>query len=165
MKRFTFGIVMASVLALAAYSAAGAQPRGGSGGAPRAEGPGAGRGVMMMLRGLDLTDQQRAEVRTILQAQSASREAFRAEARLHRKLRSELFADAPDTGRLADLQQQLVQAQADRLAAQIATGQQVAQVLTAEQRAAARERLAQAPAREGTAQRGPGAWRERGRTP
>lgn len=46
MKRLTFGILMASVLALSAYSVAGAQPpRGGAGWGPKGEGPGRMTGI------------------------------------------------------------------------------------------------------------------------
>ena len=57
-----------------------------------------------------------------------------------------MFADAPDTQKIATLQQQLAETQAARLAHQIAVQQKIAQVLTAEQRAKVRERLTQAPA-------------------
>jgi Spy/CpxP family protein refolding chaperone len=66
---------------------------------------------------------------------------------LRRQLEAEIFADAPDAQKSAGLQDQLVQAQAQRLAKEIATEQKIAQVLTAEQRAKIRDRLAQQPAR------------------
>jgi Spy/CpxP family protein refolding chaperone len=161
MRRFTIGIVMTAVLALGTFGIAGAQgPRGGAGLGPRGEGGGPGRAGMLMLRGLDLTDQQRSEVRAILQAQQGALDTVRAEARLHRELRAELLADAPDSQKLADIQQQLAQAHADRLGAQVAVGQQLAQVLTPEQRATARERLAGAPER-GARGRGPEGRRAR----
>lgn len=161
MKRFTFGIVTAAALALGAYSIAGAQaPRGGPGFGPRGDAPGEGRGAMMMLRGVELTDEQRNEARAILQAHRGLIGTPGAEAELHRALRAEIFADAPDGLKLADLQQQLAQAHANRLAAQIAVGQQLAQVLTPAQRASVRERLAQAPQR-GFGGRGPEGRRAR----
>lgn len=161
MKRFSLGIVMASVLALSAYTVAGAQPqRGGPGMGPRGDGPGAGRGAMMMLRGLDLSEQQRSEARAILQEERGALGAVRTEVQLHRQLQAELLADAPDAQKLAELQQQLTEAHANRLAAQINVGQRLAQVLTPEQRATARERLAEAPQR-GVGPRGPEGRRAR----
>ncbi len=157
MKRFTTSVVMAAVLGVAAYSVAGAQgPGRGWGSGPRADGMGAGRGAQMMLRGLDLTDQQQEQVRAVREAQRGTREAALENLRLHRDLRSEIFAEAPDPQRIAALQQQITQEQADRFARQLETEQQVAQVLTTEQRATVRERLAQAPARgEAGARRSP----------
>ena len=56
-----------------------------------------------------------------------------------------MFAETPDAQKIATLQQQLVQAQCERLANEIAIEQKIAAVLTAEQRAQVRERLSQAP--------------------
>ena len=57
-----------------------------------------------------------------------------------------MFTEAPDAQKIATLQQQLVQAQSDRLTHEIAVQPKVAAVLTADQRAKVRERLSQAPA-------------------
>ena len=155
MKRFTFSVVLTAVLGLAAYTLADAQndnrfgrmggehpgffqERGGPGGVRR--GPGGRGGPMFALRGLDLTDEQRAQIRTIQQEERGDQRPP-ADMPLHRQLQAALFADVPDATLIGALQQQLVQAQAARLATQIAVEQKIAQVLTGEQRAQVRERL------------------------
>ena len=95
---------------------------------------------MFALRGLDLTDEQRAQIRTIQQEERGDQRPP-ADMALHRQLQAALFADVPDATLIGALQQQLVQAQAARLATQIAVEQKIAQVLTGEQRAQVRERL------------------------
>jgi Spy/CpxP family protein refolding chaperone len=104
---------------------------------------------MMMLRGLDLNDEQQAQVKAIRDAGRDSHQGPPAEFELHRQLQAEIFADAPDAQKVTSLQEQIAQAQTTRLANQIATEQKIAQVLTAEQRAKVRERLANAPAGRG----------------
>ena len=158
MKRLTFSMVITGVLALAAYSLADAHGNFGQRGFGRPEfaqdgagpgGPGRGRGgrgfgPMFSLRGIELTDDQKAQIKAIHDAEREAmgdRQGPPADAALHRALQGELFADNPDSQKLAALQQQLVQAQSARLARQIAIEQKVAGVLTAEQRAQVRERL------------------------
>ena len=143
MKRFTSSVVMAAVLGFAAYTWSGAQgPPGQPGpGSGRPGGPGFGRGGMALLRGADLSEQQRADIKAIRDAARESQAGPPAEVALRRQLDTELFADAPDAQKIAALQEQLLRAQADRLAREIATDQKIAQVLTAEQRARIRDRL------------------------
>jgi protein CpxP len=160
MKRLTYSVVIAAVLGLAAYTIAGAQaPRRGAGPGPGFDGFGGrgpgGAGVMGLLRGLNLTDQQREQIRAIHEAERESRDVQPGAGQLHRQLLGEIFADAPDSQKLAEAQQQLLQAHANALAKQTAVSQQIAQMLTAEQRAAVRERLAAAPARAPGARRAP----------
>jgi Spy/CpxP family protein refolding chaperone len=146
---------MTGVLALAAYSFAGAHgdrgPRefggaslfqdgpGGAGGPGRGRGPRGGG--MPGLRGIELTDDQKAQIEALRDAERGNRQGPPADAALHRGLQAELFADAPDQQKIAALQQQLAQAQTARLAQRIAFEQKVAQILTAEQRAQIRDRL------------------------
>lgn len=153
MKRFALSVVMTGVLGLAAYTFSGAQPpvRGPEGG-PRGGGPGGGRGDMMFLRGANLSEEQRAAIKAIRDAEQPAPEGA-SEPRLRRDLQAEVFAEAPDTQKIATLQQQLGEVQAARLARQVAVDQKIAQVLTGEQRAKIRERLAQGP----EARRRPGA--------
>jgi protein CpxP len=164
MKRFTLSVVITAVLGLAAYSLADAQGdrRGPPFGGPGLfqDGPGAGRqgrahgprggGLMFGLRGLDLTDEQRTQIRAIHEAErggagsvAGGRSGVPVDAALRRELQTQLFADAPDAQKIAALQQELVQAHSARLARQIALEQKIAQVLTAEQRAQVREGLGQ----------------------
>ncbi len=147
MKRLTFSVVITAVLGLAAYTMAGAQGagRGPGSGPPGLEGPrgGFGRGAGPALRGIELTDEQKAQIQAIREANRESRNDVPAEVPAHRQLQAEVFADVPDDLKLGALQEQVLQAHSARLAKQIALEQQIAQVLTAEQRATVRERLAQ----------------------
>jgi Spy/CpxP family protein refolding chaperone len=149
MKRLTLSVVMTGVLALAAFSLSNAQQGGET---PRGRGPGApggpggfGRGGVAVLRGVDLNDEQKASIKAVLEAERSARTGAPADMGLRRELEAELFADSPDAQKIVTLQQQLVQAQGERLAREIAVQQKVAAVLTAEQRAQVRERLSQAP--------------------
>jgi Spy/CpxP family protein refolding chaperone len=105
-----------------------------------------------VLRGLDLTEEQQAQLTALRDAERVQREGPPADVQLRRQLQAELFAEAPDAAKLAAIQQQLVQAHAARLARQVAAEQRIAQILTAEQRAKVRERLS---AREAGADPGP----------
>jgi Spy/CpxP family protein refolding chaperone len=156
MKRLTLTVVMTGVLGLAAFSLSNAQ-QGGE--APRGRGPGGpggfGRGGAAVLRGVDLTDEQKAAITAIHEAERQARTGPPADLTLRRQLEAEVFAEAPDAQAIATLQQQLVQAQSERLAHEIAVQQKVAAVLTPEQRSKIRERLSQAPPQR----RGPGGRR------
>ena len=149
MKRLILSVVMTGVLGLAAFSLSNAQQSGDS---PRGRGPGGpggpggfGRGGVAVLRGVDLTDEQKASIMAIHDEHRQARTGPPADAALRRDLEAEVFAEAPDAQKIATLQQQLVQAQSERLAHEIAVQQKVAAVLTADQRAKVRERLSQAP--------------------
>ena len=156
MKRFVSSVMMTGVLGLAAYTFSGAHPpaRGPEG---RRGGPGGPRAGIGLLRDANLSEEQKAAIKAIRGEESPAAIGEPAEARLRRELQAEVFADAPDAGKIASLQQQLAQSQASRLARQIETEQKIAQVLTAEQRAKVRERLSQAPSER----RAPRAERER----
>ena len=146
MKRFALSVVMTGMLGLAAYTFSGAQPpsRGPEGQRPRG-GPGGGRGEIALLRSADLTEEQKAAIKAIREAEQSAQQGPSVEGRLRRELQAEVFADHPDTQKIASLQQQLAESQSARLARQIATDQKIAQILTAEQRARIRERLSQSP--------------------
>jgi Spy/CpxP family protein refolding chaperone len=102
---------------------------------------------MFTLRGLDLTDDQRARIRAIHEEGREARQGPPADVQLRRELQAALYADTPDPAKIAGLQEQLLQAQAARQANQVAIEQKIAQVLTPEQRAQVRERLAGKPGR------------------
>lgn len=167
MKRLTLSVVGAAVLGLAAYTLAGAQAAGqterqgpGRGFGIAGRGPGGpggpvfGRGPMMLLRDVELSDQQKEEIRTILKAEADGRQGPPAEAALQRQLQAELYADNPDLQKLDSIQQQLTQAEAARLAKRVEIEQKIAAVLTPEQRAQVREKLSSAP-QERPRRRGP----------
>ncbi len=159
MKRLTLSVMITAVLGLSAYTMAGAQGPGRERGFGPGGPGGPGRGAGAMLRGLDLTDDQQAQIKAIHEAERAAREtasgaAPAAEAQLHRQLHAEVFADSPDTQKMATLQEQILLAQAARLTKRLEVEQKIAQVLTAKQRQAVRERLAQAPRRATSRARG-----------
>ena len=140
MKRFALSVVMTGVLGLAAYTLSGAQPpAGGAGGGRPRGGPGGGGPGIAFLRGADLTEEQRTAIKAIREAERPAEPPV--EGRLRRELHAEVFAEAPDTQKIATLQQQLAESQSARLAREVATEQKIAQVLTPEQREKIRERL------------------------
>ena len=145
MKRFTLSVVLTGVLGLAAYTFSGAQPPAGPEGGPRPRGGPGGRGGIALLRDANLTDDQKAAIKAIRDADRAPDQNVAEDAQLRRQLQAEVFSDAPDAQKIASLLQQLSEAQSARLARQIATDQKIAQVLTAEQRAKIRERLSRRP--------------------
>ena len=114
--------------------------RGGPGG-PGFGGPGGPRPIMSLMQ--DLTEEQRTQVRAIMEEQRE--QGPPADAKLRRDLEAELLADAPNEAKIEDLRQQIILATGEGLARHIAVQKKLAQVLTAEQRAKARERLAETP--------------------
>jgi Spy/CpxP family protein refolding chaperone len=150
MKKLGLSAMLAAVLGVAAFSLADAQgERRGPGFGPG--GPGSGRGFGM-LRGVELTDAQRDQVRTIMQEW---RDDASATHNLQRQLRTELLADTPDEAKIASLREQIVGAHNEMLTRHIDTQRKIAQVLTPEQRAKAREALSDdSGARRGRGRRG-----------
>ena len=151
MKRTFIGGVTAALIAIAGLTFAGQQaqePRQGGGPGFGRGGPGRG-GPGGFARLADLTDEQRQQVRAILEEDRESRQGPPPAATLHRQLEAALLADAPDDQAIEALRQQIVQAQGEALSRQIALQRKIAQVLTPEQRAAARQRLSEAPAARG----------------
>jgi Spy/CpxP family protein refolding chaperone len=142
MRRFALSVMMTGMLGLAAYTFSSAQPpaRGPEGQRPRG-----GPGGVALLRGADLTEEQKAAIKAIRDAEESAQQGQSSERQLRRELQAAVFADNPDTRKIASLQQQLAESQSARLARQIATEQKIAQVLTAEQRARIRERLTHPP--------------------
>jgi len=132
---------------------------------PGPPGPGFGRrmgppaGPMGLLRGLDLTQAQRDQFKALAEARRERGQALATRLQeLNQALEAELFADAPDQGRIEQLTIDLNLAQREALDARIASRLEVAQVLTPEQR----QQMREAPGRFG--RRGPrGAGRTGGR--
>ena len=106
-------------------------------------GPGGRRGGPLGGVMEDLTDQQREQVKAILESERQGQEGPPAEMKLRQALDQELLADAPNAQKIEELKGQIVAATADGLTRQIAVQQKISQVLTSEQRAKARERIAQ----------------------
>ena len=136
--------VVAAVAAVfvASVAVAGGQAQGQRRG-PGFGGPG-GRGLMPGIM-QQLTDEQRGQVRAILQEQRGERQGPPADAKLRHDLQAELLADVPNDQKIDELKQQILAAQAEGLDQHIAVQKRIAQVLTPEQRAKARERLAEGP--------------------
>lgn len=158
MKSAIVGAVAAAFVASVAVAQGqgpGNQGRGGRG--PGGMGGPGGRGMMPgVMQGL--TEEQRQQVKAIMDEQREGQQGPPADARLRRDLEAELLADAPNDQKIEDLKQQILQAHAEGLSRHITVQKRISQVLTAEQRAKARARLAQAPG-EG---RGPGGEGRRG---
>jgi Spy/CpxP family protein refolding chaperone len=92
--------------------------------------------------GVDLTPEQREQIRAILEEERQQRRANDPTADFNRQLELELLADIPDQARLDSLRTQIVEAQQARLQKMLEIRQRIAQVLTPEQRAQARENVA-----------------------
>ena len=131
---------------VASVAIAGGQDQGqGQGRGPGMRGPGGpgGRGLAPIMR--DLTEEQRKQVRAILDEQRGDQQGPPADAKLRRELEAELLADVPNDQKIEALKSQILTAQSEGLSRHIAAQKQIAQVLTPEQRAKAREELAKAP--------------------
>jgi Spy/CpxP family protein refolding chaperone len=150
MKNVVKTAVVAAVTAVfvASVAVAGGQGPGqgqGRRGGHGFGGPG-GRGLMPgIMQGL--TDEQRTQVRAIMEEQRGDRQGPPADVALRQDLQAELLADVPNDVRIEELKQQILTAQAQGLDRHIAVQKRIAQVLTAEQRAKARAATAEGPRR------------------
>lgn len=153
MKRTFIAAAAATVLAAALSIPVIAQPAG-----RRGPGPGGFGGPFPVLRGLDLTEAQREQIRTMTRERREAADApGRKVADLTRQLHLAVLADTPDPQKLDELKGALAAALAEGLDHRLDVQTRIAQVLTPEQRAKARERLAAAPQpRRGGARRGRG---------
>jgi Spy/CpxP family protein refolding chaperone len=110
---------------------------------PDGRGPGGpggpGRGFLPLGR-LDLTDEQRTQIREVMQAaRPAEGEApVRQLMELRQSLRTAILADTPDQTRIDQLRASIAQAEGAALARRIEVAQKIAQILTPEQREKAR---------------------------
>ena len=146
MKRTIWSAVAALVLAAAVAIPAIAQPPQGGRGPGR--GPGFD-GALPILRGLDLSDAQREQIRALTEAQRTADNPRRNLMDLERQLQAALLADSPDQQKIDELKNSIAAASAADLTARIELQSRIAQVLTPEQRAQAREALGKAPGRRG----------------
>jgi len=153
--RKTVLTAMAIVAIVALIPVAAQQARGGRGpgiggpGGPGGDGRG-GRGGpgggLSIVHQLNLTDQQREQVKSIMEGQREQRpDANMME--LQKQLRAAVFADSPDLGKIEQLKTAIASAEAAMLSARIDTELKINQILTAEQRAKARDLIASGPAR------------------
>jgi Spy/CpxP family protein refolding chaperone len=154
MKRPVLLTIAALVIAAAASVSAIAQPPQGFGRGPeRGMGPG-GPGFGMLQR-LDLNEEQRTQIRSILD-QRKQAAADREGPQLQKQLREALFADTPDTAKIEELKAALTAAHAAALNEHVALHLQIAHILTPEQRQKARELEGGRSGRGGPGPRGRG---------
>ena len=106
-------------------------------------GPGpAGRGGPMgLLRGIELTEAQREQIRTIHEQAREAEPPQQKMADLQKALQLAILADAVDAQKVDALKGSIAALEAQMLAKRIDIETRVSQVLTAEQRAKARENV------------------------
>jgi periplasmic protein CpxP/Spy len=155
MKRTLWSTVAALAIAAAVAIPVVAQPQrsGQRGGGPGFGGRG---GPFPALRGLNLNDAQREQIRSIAQQQRTDDNSpQRKVADLNKQLHLAILADAPDLQKIDELKTSIAAATAEALTAQVDVQTRIAQVLTPEQRAQAREALTKAgPRRPPNGRRG-----------
>lgn len=137
---------LAAVTAFAPLAAQAPQVPGRMGrgfGGPGMGGPGGGPAV---LRQLNLTDQQREQIKVLMNERRQEQPGAKMR-ELQQQLHTAIFADTVDMAKLEALKTAIASAEADLLAARIETQVKISQILTPEQRAKARELVANAPAR------------------
>lgn len=89
----------------------------------------------------DLSEQQKADIRAVLDQQRNGADPQRDRGLdLQHRLMQAVFADTPDTAAIVQLKQQIAAADADALAARIDVQTRIAQILTSEQRRTLRDR-------------------------
>lgn len=142
MKRSIWTAVAAMVLAAAVAIPVIAQPPQGGRGPGR--GPGSG-GPLPMLRGLNLTDAQKEQIRTLIEQRRTGEDPRRNLMDLERQLQTAILADAPDQQKIEELKGSIATASAQELVARIELQSRIAQILTPEQRAQAREAVGKGP--------------------
>jgi len=115
------------------------------GGPGRPGGPGAGRIGPVGVPFEDLTEEQRQQIKAIMDEQREGEQGPPADMKLRQALETELLADAPNDQKIQELKGQIDAASAEQLAKHITIQRRISQILTSEQRAKARERIASRP--------------------
>jgi len=100
---------------------------------------------MPMLRGLNLTDAQKEQIRTLTEQRRAGEDPRRNLMDLERQLHTAILADVPDQQKIEELKGSIATASAQELAARIELESRIAQILTPEQRAQARDAVGKGP--------------------
>lgn len=96
------------------------------------------------LAGLNLTDAQRQQIRTLREHnRAAGRDQMRQLREARQSLRAEMYADAPDQNKIDALRQQMTTLAQQIEGRRLDVQQQIAQILTAEQRQFMREHRGQ----------------------
>ena len=134
---------------------------GGPGG-PGRGGPGRGS-PMMLLRGLDLTETQKDQVKSITQSHADERKALGDRARTaHQALQAAITAESVDEALIRQRSADVAAVEADMAVAEARAHAEVWQILTSEQKARAKEFQARAQERMKNGPQG-GGPRGRGR--
>lgn len=146
MKRTIVAAV--AVLALAASASLTAQPPQGRGFGGRGLGPGGpggpGRGPGPVLHQLNLTEEQREQVRALAEEERKTKPQGNM-MELQKQLQTAIFSDTADLAKIEELKAAIASAEAALLSKRIDHELKIAQILTVEQRARARELIANAP--------------------
>jgi Spy/CpxP family protein refolding chaperone len=149
----TAAVALTAALAVpaAAQDPQGRGPGRGMGMGPAGQGGRMGpSGPMALLRGVQLTEAQREQIRAIHEEARGTEGEGRKGMELQRELRLALLADTPDQQKIESLKLAINTAHADALSRRIDVQTRVTQVLTAEQRAQARQNAEQVrPAERG----------------
>jgi periplasmic protein CpxP/Spy len=171
-KRFGLGIgtallalgVSAGVHASAQNTNGEPRPFSGRMGPGGPGGPGRGPGgAMGLLRGLDLTDAQKDQVKTIMQSHQEERKALGDRARTaHQALQAAITAETVDEALIRQRSADVAAVDADMAVADARVHAEVWQILTAEQKAKAKEFQAKAQERMKNAPQGGPRGRGRG---
>jgi Spy/CpxP family protein refolding chaperone len=106
----------------------------------RAGSPGGPDRFLLPLRQLDLTAEQRTQIREVLEAARPAEDQApgRKLMELRQSLRAAILADAPDQNQIDQLRAAFAEAEAAALSKRIEVAQKIAQILTPEQREKAR---------------------------
>lgn len=113
-------------------------------------GMGTGGGWQAFVMQLELTDQQKKDIRASVSEQREAEQARREEMRsLQQQLAKAIYTSAPDTNEIGELVGRLADAQRLALAADVVLQQRVSALLTDEQREELVTLLAKGPARGG----------------
>jgi Spy/CpxP family protein refolding chaperone len=149
-KTMWAAIALVAVVAMIPLTAQGTQGpgrmgRGFGGPGVRGQGPG-GPGPMAMLQQLNLTEQQREQVKALMDERRDQRPGANMQ-ELQKELHAAVFADTVDLAKIEQLKGAIASAEAAMLSARIDTHVKISQILTAEQRAKARELPARGPGR------------------
>jgi len=140
-------LVSAGVYASAQNTNGGPRPFSGRMGPGGPGGPGRG-GPMMLLRGLDLTDAQKDQVKSLMQSHAEERKALGDRARAaHQALQAAITADSVDEALIRQRSADVAAVDADMAVAEARTHAEVWQILTPEQKARAKEFQARAQER------------------
>ena len=120
---------------------------GGPGG-PGRGGPLGRGGPMMLLRGLDLTDAQKDQVKSIMESHAEERKALGDRARTaHQALQAAITAESVDEALIRQRSADVAAVEADLAVAEARTHAEVWQILTPEQKTKAKEFQAKAQER------------------